>query len=176
MRYPLGVVVLLCAVVLGGCASNSKQRAQGSLPEEVAQPRLREVLAYLAEHGFEQAKHAAVFDFTAWPMYEEYNWEDYPRKPRFEAASFVYDGKQIDLSVSPVKAFHSDGKVFQKVVLTYPKDIKEPNGAGVVLEGRTWTVAYKLEEPNAKLQERLTELVRDFLRQYVLRPAEESAR
>ncbi len=152
------------ALLLAGCAHNPTRHV--TLPPDVAQPRLRELLDYLADHQFQHARQATVFDFSAWPMYDAPEWDDYDRKPRFEAASFLHHDNRIDVSVSPAKPFAPDDDVFEKVVLTYPRQHNDPNGASVTLHGRKWSLAFKLHQPDAQLVTRLADLLRDFARQY----------
>lgn len=139
------------------------------LPKEVVQPRLREVMEYLADNGFEEAVNVSYFDFSAWPMYDKLCWENLLRKPRFEAATFDHDGARITVGVSPVKAYHSDGKEPEKLIPINPENPAEPHGVSIVLEGRRWSVKYTLSGGTPELESRLSELLqtyaRDFARQ-----------
>jgi hypothetical protein len=161
--------LFIALALLSGCAHKRPLAAATQpdlLPPGMAQPRLREVLAYMARRGIENADKADVFEFAFWPMYEELTWDDNFRKPRFEGAMIKYADTRITVAVSPVKAYHTGGEVPEKVILTYAKKGKEPNGASVILEGHAWTVGFTMAKPDAKVREQLTQIIRDFVNGY----------
>jgi hypothetical protein len=161
------IVVLTCLLLACGCATSPKSGSQPCiLPNEVAQPRLREVMDYLADNGFEEARNVYYFDFSAWPMYDRVCWENMLRKPRFEAATFDHDGARITIGVSPVKAYHSDGKEPEKLIPINPEDPAKPHGVSVVLDGRRWSVKYTLSGGTPELEKRLTELLQTYARDF----------
>jgi hypothetical protein len=160
---------MAAVMLVSGCSHKRPPAAATQpdlLPPGVAQPRLREVLAYMAHRGIEKADEADVFEFSFWLMYDEASWDDNRRKPRFEGAVIKYADMRITVAVSPVKPYHAGGEVPEKVVLTYAKKAKEPNGASVILEGRAWTVGFTMAQPDAKVREQLTEIIREFMHGY----------
>ncbi|HEX2972056.1 MAG TPA: hypothetical protein VHP11_06970 [Tepidisphaeraceae bacterium] len=172
-RIPLWRILSLALLLLAaGCASSPHRPPTTqpyALPKDVAQPRLREVLAYLAEHGFDQADNVYLFQFSVWVMYDQLTWEDFLRKPRFESATFDHDGARITVGVSPIKAYHSAGQEPQRLIPIDPEDPAKPHGVSIVLEGRRWSVKYTLDGGNPALAQQLTDLLQDYARDFARR-------
>ncbi|HEX2973950.1 MAG TPA: hypothetical protein VHP11_16580 [Tepidisphaeraceae bacterium] len=169
---PWRILTLTLLLLAGGCASSPQRPSTTQpymLPKDVAQPRLREVLAYLAEHGFDQADNVYLFQFSVWVMYDQLAWEDFLRKPRFESATFDHDDTRITIGVSPVKAYHSNGAEPEKLIPINPEDPAKPHGLSIVLEGRRWSLKYTLDHDNAALAQRLTELLQTYARDFAHR-------
>jgi len=115
-----------------GCAHHSPQAmAYTGLPVDRAQPRLRELLNFLANHGVEEAGDATVFELSHWLMYARSEWDEEPRKPRYEGAMLSYDGVRVIFAVSPLKHSLDNGEALT-IVPSAEKGKTEARGATVI--------------------------------------------
>ena len=167
----LAVVLSLC--LCGGCSAIQNARRfertrenQGAMPAEYAQPRLGEVLSYLSEHGLEVPQTTSVFALSFWGMYGDVTWEEHARHPQYEGATIDVEGTKVIFAISPVSPWKGESGERRRVITTHAIEDGRPNGASVLVEGKTWTVGYTMQKGDEQLEKRLTAMVVEFLDQW----------
>ena len=150
--------LLLISLCLAGCSSKESAWEKSGLIGDLGQPRLSELLAYLAAQGFPAAADATVFEFTHWVMYAEEDWHDRADKPRYEGADFFHGENRIIVAISPVRSAYAGPDDY----LVVPAD--EGKAATLLPRGRRWSVSFNLKKPDDDLRDRLTGRLAEFVR------------
>jgi hypothetical protein len=150
--------LILTALLLAGCASKHESVWEKTgLIGELGQPRLAELLAYLAENGIPAADDATVFEFTHWVMYAEHEWHDRADKPRYEGADFHHGENRVIVAISPVGSAYEGPDEY----LLVPSD--EGKAATLLPRGRRWSASFNLKHSDDGLRELLTQRLGEFV-------------
>jgi hypothetical protein len=129
-------------------------------PTAVPQPRLRGLLNLLAERGIVK-EEVAVFELSDWLMYRKQMEDQDPFRPRYEAATFAWEGTKVALRIGPTTEPWQAPTPAEKDLVVRSKSKGSPriDSVTVLLAGQEWAVGYTLAVPTETKEKELTEIV-----------------
>lgn len=168
-----GLVVAGCSRAPSEVSREDRERlrmtttAPAVASSAIPQPRLRTVLAYLADNGVVR-ENVAVFEMSHWLMYRKRMEEGDPLRPRYEACTFEYEGTRVALRVGPTTEPWQVPTPAERdmVVRNKQKESQRNDGATILLAGQEWAIGYSMDGWSEAKEKKLTALLWGFVEGY----------